>query len=300
MPRGGYPGNDKVLRQPPLVPLSDGAGQVVAVGPGVRRFSVGQRVLGCFFQNWASGGLSAEAKATALGGAIDGLLAERVVLPESGLVALPDGLSFAQGATLPCAALTAWAALTAAETVAGDVVLLLGTGGVSTFGLQLCRALGVRAIVTSSSDEKLQRAKELGAAELINYQRDAKWDERVIELTGGVGADHVLEVGGAGTLERSLRAVRIGGTVSLIGVLSGNPAENPSVTEVLFKGVTLRGIYVGSREQLVRLLSFLERHAIRPVIDRTFDFTEARAAYRYLKSGRHFGKVVIERGTPNG
>src|SRR5262245_9450347 len=223
MPRGGYPGNDKALRAPPLVPLSDGAGEVVAVGAGVRSFAPGDRVIGSFFQLWADGELGVEGRASALGGAIDGLLAERVVLPEGGLVAAPPSLSFEQAATLPCAGVTAWAALAAAQTTPGQNVLLLGTGGVSIFGLQLAKAMGCRAIITSSSGAKLERARRLGADETINYSQTPDWDDQVLRLTGGVGVDHVLEVGGAGTLERSLRATRVSGTISLIGVLTGNP-----------------------------------------------------------------------------
>lgn len=295
MPRGGYPGNDKALRAPPLVPVSDGAGEVVAVGSSVQKFAPGDRVIGCFFQAWADGELGAEGRASALGGAIDGVLSERVVLPASGLVRVPASLSFEQAATLPCAGTTAWHALAAAGTRAGQSVLLLGTGGVSIIGLQIAKAMGARVIITSSSAQKLERARSLGADELIDYSATPDWDQKVLALTGGVGVDHVLEVGGLGTLERSIRAVRLGGTISLIGVLTGNPEQNPSVLDVMFRGQTLRGIYVGSRRMLEDLCRAIEVNAIVPVIDRVFGFNEVQDAYRYLKSGQHFGKIVISR-----
>ena len=295
MPRGGYPGNDKVLRAPPLVPLSDGAGEVLAVGTGVTQFGRGDRVVTSFFQSWEDGELSAEGKTSALGGARDGVFAERVVLDAAGCVAAPPSLSFEEAATLPCAAVTAWAALTAANSRAGQNVLLLGTGGVSIFGLQLARLMGMRVLITSSNNEKLERARQLGATDTINYVEQPDWDVRARELTAGVGVDHVLEVGGAGTLERSLRACRVSGTVSLIGVLTGNPEHNPSPMDVMWKGLTLRGIYVGSRRQLEELCRAVEVGGIVPVIDRVFAFDAAQEAYRHLKSGTHFGKVVISR-----
>jgi NADPH:quinone reductase-like Zn-dependent oxidoreductase len=295
MPRGGYPNNQKVLRAPPLVPLSDGAGEVLEVGQGVTGFAPGDRVLTSFFQGWVDGELTAEAAASGLGGGVDGVLAERVVLDQEGCVAAPPSLSFEQAATLPCAAVTAWAALTGAGLRPGENVLLLGTGGVSIFGLQLAKAMGARVIITSSSPEKLERALVLGADETINYSQVPEWDARARQLTGGVGVDQVLEVGGPGTLERSLRACRIGGTVSLIGVLTGMPEQNPSPMDVMFKRLTLRGITVGSRRMLEELCRAVEVNALAPVIDRVFPFEDVQGAYRYLKSGQHFGKVVISR-----
>lgn len=293
MPRGGYPGNDKVLKAPPFVPLSDGAGEVLEVGSGVTRLARGDRVVTSFFQRWVDGELTADGKASALGGALDGVLSERVVLAQEGCVVAPPSLSFEEAATLPCAGVTAWAALTEAATRAGQTVLLLGTGGVSIFGLQLCKAMGARVIITSSSAEKLERARLLGADETINYVDCPEWDTRVKQLTGGVGVDHVLEVGGAGTLERSLRATRVSGTVSLIGLLSGNPEQNPSPMDVMFNRLTLRGIYVGSRKMLEELCRAIETNQLHPIIDRVFPFGAVPEAFRYLKSGQHFGKVVI-------
>jgi NADPH:quinone reductase-like Zn-dependent oxidoreductase len=295
MPRGGYPGNDKVLRAPPLVPVSDGAGEVLAVGAGVKEFAPGDRVITNFFQGWEDGEITPEGKASALGGAIDGVLAERVVLNARGCVAAPPSLSFEQASTLPCAGLTAWAALTEAEARAGQNVLLLGTGGVSIFALQLAKLMGLRVIITSSSNEKLERARQLGASDTINYEEHPEWDEQALKLTAGVGVDHVVEVGGAGTLARSLNACRMGGTVSLIGVLTGMPEQNPSPLAVMWKRLVLRGIYVGSRRQLEELCRAVEVGRIIPVVDKTFGFEEVQEAYRFLKSGAHFGKVVISR-----
>jgi NADPH:quinone reductase-like Zn-dependent oxidoreductase len=297
MPRGGYPLNDKVLTAPPLIPLSDGAGRVVEVGPGVETLRPGDRVVSSFFQQWEDGELTLAAHRSALGGAIDGVLAERVVLAERGCAKIPETMTDAEAATVPCAGVTAWAALTAAGLRAGQTILVLGTGGVSLFALQLARASGATVLVTSSSDDKLARAKALGAAHGINYQTHPEWHEPVIEFTGGVGVDHVIEVGGPGTLARSMSAVRVGGTVSLIGVLSGN-APSPSPMPAMFRGLTVRGIYVGHRQKEIELLRVMSSNRIAPVIDRRFSFedpAEVRAAYRYLKSGAHFGKVVIER-----
>jgi NADPH:quinone reductase-like Zn-dependent oxidoreductase len=295
MPRGGYPRNDKVLRAPPLVPLSDGAGVVVAVGPGVTRLAVGTRVVGNFLQAWIDGPIRPEYMPTALGGSVDGLLAERVVLPEDGWVRFPDYLSFEEAATLPCAGLTAWAALSEAGLKAGDTVLALGTGGVSIFALQLAKAAGAQAIVTSSSDAKLDRVRALGADITVNYEKNPDWDIEVLRATGGRGADNVIEIGGPGTYERSLRAARVGGTVSLIGLASKPPEQNPSPLPAMFNRITVRGIYVGSRSQLEELMRAMTVVKLRPVIDRTFGFDEVREAFRYLKNAGHVGKIVVQR-----
>ena len=294
MPNGGYPGCDKVRTAPPLIPLSDMAGRVIEVGDEVSRFQVGDLVMANFFRDWIDGPLDGSKVGSALGGAIDGVLSERVCLPEHSCVRMPAGYSFAEAATLPCAAVTAWHALTAGALTSGQSVLLLGTGGVSIFGLQLANASGARTIVLSHSDTKLQRAAGIGADATINYSSKTDWHEEVLELTDGVGVDQVLEVGGAGTLSRSLASVRIGGTLSLIGVLSGRVEENPSILPAMFKQITIRGIHVGSRSMFEAMVSAIEVNKIRPVIDRTFGFDDARAAYEYLQSARHFGKIVIE------
>ncbi|MCG8598505.1 MAG: NAD(P)-dependent alcohol dehydrogenase [Kiloniellales bacterium] len=275
----------------PRIPNSDGAGEVVEVGPGVTRFAAGDRVAGCFFQRWPAGGITAEAMASALGGALDGLLAEYAVLEEDGVVAVPDHLSFEAAATLPCAALTAWHILVGMGRIkAGDTVLTLGTGGVSIFALQFAVQQGARVIVTSSSDDKLARARELGAWRTVNYRSIPDWGQAVVELTGGRGADVVVEVGGAGTLEKSIQAVRVGGRIGLVGVLTGGRIDP---TSVMRKSIRLQGIYVGSREMFEAMNRAIAAGGLTPVIDRSFGFDEARAAYQHMQGGGHFGKIVI-------
>ena len=280
---------------PPLgrIPLSDGAGDVVEIGAGVTRVKVGDRVAGIYMQGWTGGGVTAEVASTALGGAIDGMLAQYVVLSEQGVVKVPAHLSYEEAATLPCAAVTAWNALVCHGRVkAGDVVVLQGTGGVSLFALQFARMHGARCIITSSSDEKLELARDMGADETINYRRDPDWGEAVLAATGGRGADIVVEVGGAGTLERSLGAVRTGGSVQLIGVLTGVVGQIPTAA-ILRRSITVQGIYVGSREMFEEMNRAIELHGLRPRIDRRFSFEEARAAYEHLAGAGHAGKVVI-------
>ena len=276
----------------PLIPLSDGAGEVVEVGPGVSRVKPGDRVMGIFMQTWLAGEPTQAHTQSALGGAIDGMLAEQVVLHEDGLVHVPDYLSYEEAATLPCAAVTAWQGLmTKGSMQAGDTILVLGTGGVSIFALQFAAIAGAKAIITSSSDAKLERAKQLGAAECINYKTTPDWDKRVLELTDGAGVDHVVEVGGVGTLEKSLQAVRIGGTVSLIGVLTGSGTMDPMA--ILRKSIRMQGIYVGSRAMFEAMNRAMSLHTVRPVIDRAFPFEESREAFSYMESAAHFGKIVM-------
>jgi NADPH:quinone reductase-like Zn-dependent oxidoreductase len=275
------------------IPLSDGAGQVVELGPGATRVKVGDRVAGIFMQGWIAGAPSAEAAATALGGAIDGMLAEQVVLSEQGVVTIPAHLSYEEAATLPCAAVTAWNALVReARVKAGDVVVLQGTGGVSLFALQFAKLHGARCIITSSSDQKLALARTLGADEIVNYRSRPDWDKAVLELTGGRGADAVVEVGGAGTLENSLAAVRFGGIVTLIGVLTGTAGPIPTAA-ILRRHLRVQGIYVGSREMFEEMNRAIAQHRLRPHIDRSFAFEEARAAYQHLATAAHAGKIVI-------
>jgi NADPH:quinone reductase-like Zn-dependent oxidoreductase len=277
----------------PLIPCSDGAGEVVEVGPGVTRVKVGDRVAGIFFQSWLAGDITAAYFASALGGALDGMLADRVVLHEDGLVHVPPHMTYEEAATLPCAAVTAWHGLvTKGEVKAGDTILVQGTGGVSIFALQFGVMAGARVILTSSSDEKLARARPLGAWETINYKTTPEWGKRVLELTGGEGVDHVVEVGGAGTLEQSFQATRVGGTVSLIGVLTGF-AGKVDLYPVLRKGLRLQGIYVGSRAMFEAMNKALAIHRTKPVIDRVFPFTETREALTYMESAGHVGKIVI-------
>ena len=277
--------------RPGLVPLSDGAGEVAAVGPDVTRVKEGDRVAGIFMQGWIAGPPDESYRATALGGSIDGVLAEYVLFEEEGLVHLPEHLSFEEGACLPCAGVTAWNALTALRPVGPEqTVLLLGTGGVSILALQFAHAAGARVIVTSSSDEKLARAKELGADAGVNYRTHPDWEKEVWTLTGKRGVDHVVEVGGAGTLPKSIAATRVGGAVHLIGVLTGGQIDPLPVMQ---KAIDLRGVFVGSREMFEAMNRAVTFHRIRPVIDRVFPFEEAQAAYRHLESQAHLGKVVI-------
>ncbi|MBZ4422300.1 NAD(P)-dependent alcohol dehydrogenase [Myxococcus sp. RHSTA-1-4] len=277
----------------PLIPNSDGAGVVDAVGPGVTRVKPGDRVMGLFSQAWPAGEPTRAAQVSTLGGPLDGALADTMLLHEDGVIPTPAYLSDEEAATLPCAALTAWSALvTYGGLKAGDTVLVQGTGGVSIFALQIARMMGARVILTSSRDDKLEKARALGAHELINYATTADWDKAARALTGGVGVDHVVEVGGAGTFEKSLRAVRMGGTVSVIGVLSGGAGTVP-LTPVLMQNLRVQGIFVGHRQGFEALNRALTLHGVRPVVDRVFPFAEARAAFEYLKSGAHFGKVVI-------
>jgi NADPH:quinone reductase-like Zn-dependent oxidoreductase len=280
-----------------VVPLSDGAGEVAAVGEGVTEFAVGDRVAGCFFSQWESGGFEMRYHKAALGGSTDGMLSEYVVLPQSGVVAMPSHLNFDEAACLPCAAVTAWHGLFVRGGLSeGEIVLALGTGGVSIFALQLATAAGARVIVTSSSDEKLERARTMGAWQTINYREHDDWDAEVWRLTEKHGADHVVEVGGPGTLGRSMKSVAAGGNIALIGVLTGKGAPEDSLFPLVTKNADINAIYVGSREMFADLNRFLEQHDIRPVIDRSFAFEEAPQAYEYLRSGAHFGKVVVRIG----
>lgn len=275
----------------PCVPNSDGAGEVVEVGAGVSRFSPGDRVCGIFFQSWLDGPIDAAHFGSALGGAREGMLSEYRVLPEDGLVATPAYLSDSEAATLPCAAVTAWNSLVETGNVrAGDTVLLLGTGGVSIIALQLCRLQGVRTILTSSGDAKLERARALGAWATINYAREPDWDSRVLELTDGRGVDHTVEVGGAGTLARSINATRTGGSIGLIGILTGGQID-PTV--ILRKSLRVQGVYVGSRRMFEDMNRALTHHEVHPVIDREYDFDNARQAYHDMRAQGHFGKLVI-------
>ncbi len=279
-----------------LVPLSDGAGEVIAIGPGVTRFQLGDRVAGTFFANWVDGRRSQQANASARGGAIDGMLSEMVVSHENGLVSIPDHLTFEEGATLPCAAVTAWTGLfTYGHLQPDDFVLLEGTGGVSIFGLQFAVAAGARPIITSSRDAKLARARELGAFGTVNYRTNPEWQDEVRVLTGNAGVSQVLDVGGRETLPKALQALGFGGHIALIGGLSGFASVMP-VSSFIGLGASVTGIYVGSRADFEAMNSFIGEHQLRPIIDRVFSFEEAPAAYDYMASGAHLGKIVINLG----
>ncbi len=281
-------------RQPlPLIPCSDGVGEVTAVGEGVSLVQPGDRVAAIFCQKWQSGAPDKTKLRSTLGGPLDGTLAQSMVLPQDGVVKVPSHLSDVEAATLPCAALTAWSALvTLGNVSAGDTVLVQGTGGVSLFALLLARALGARVIVTSSSNTKLEAARKLGSWREINYGENPAWGKAAKELTGGIGVDHVVEVGGAGTLQQSLTAIRVGGQISLIGVLAGSSIEL-DILPILMRNVRIQGILVGSREGFETMNRGIAQHEIRPVVDRVFPFDEAREALVYMAGSRHLGKVCI-------
>lgn len=278
----------------PLIPVSDGAGEVVAVGEGVARVKVGDRVAANFSQKWLGGGPARAKLGASLGGPLDGMLAEYRALNEEGLVHVPTHLTDEQAAALPCAGVTAWNSLiNMGGLTAGETVLVQGTGGVSIFALQFAKLAGAQVIITSSSDEKLEHAKSLGADFGINYRTTPDWDKRTRELTGGVGVDHVVEVGGAGTFGKSLRAIKIGGHIGLIGNLSGNATE-VNLIHILMQNVRIQGVLVGSRDTFEAMNRSIALHHMRPVIDRVFPFEEARKAFDHMTSGSHFGKICIK------
>lgn len=278
----------------PAIPLSDAAGEIVAVGEGVTKWKTGDRVMPIFAQRWFDGDSSEEKRRTSLGAGAQwqGVLREYAVFSEESLVAIPEHLSFEEGATLPCAALTAWNALHVSGKVkSGDSVLTLGTGGVSVFAVQIAKMAGARVIATSSSEEKLEKLRAIGADETINYRTREDWDKVVLELTDKRGVDHVIEVGGAGTLPRSINAVRIAGHVALIGALTGAATFDP--VSVFMKAIKLQGIFVGSRTMLENMNRAVSANKLEPVIDKVFDLDEVGDALAYMQSGSHFGKIVV-------
>ncbi len=278
----------------PIIPLSDGCGVVEAVGEGVSRVAVGDRVAPLFFQDWITGPRRAEYVTTALGGGIDGCLTEMMCLSEQGVTKVPAHLSDAEVASLPCAGLTAWNALNCAgDLKAGDIVVVQGTGGVSILALQFAKMAGAEVVVTSSSGEKLERAKALGADHLINYIETPKWGGEVMKRTDGRGADIVVEVGGAGTMLESLKAIRVGGTICVIGILSGSEGPAP-ILHIMGKSARIQGISVGSREWFDDMCRAIDLAKMQPVISDTFGFEDAVAAFEKMKSQSHFGKIVID------
>lgn len=278
----------------PRIPGSDAAGIVTAIGSAVTRFKPGDRVTSLFFQDWLDGPILPSTGKSALGGPIDGVFSSAHIFPETGLIHAPAGYTHAEAATLPCSALTAWNALVEkGHLCAGQTVLVLGTGGVSLFALQIAKAHGARVIVTSSSDEKLSRARQLGADETINYRTHPEWDREVLRLTNNRGADHIVEVGGAGTLPLSFKAVTPGGYIYVIGVLSGK-GQLIDPTPILAKAIHVEGTYVGSRAMYQRMIAAFETNHVHPVIDRTFPLSQAREALQHMQSGSHFGKIVLD------
>jgi NADPH:quinone reductase-like Zn-dependent oxidoreductase len=287
--RGGY---GKAVK-PPLIPLSDGVGEVIAVGEGVNRVKAGDRVAAIFMQGWIDGPPTDASAATALGGAINGMLTEQICLDAQGLVPLPDYLSFEEAACLPCAGVTAWHSLFDSGGLRpGQTVLVQGTGGVSIFALQFAKTAGARVIATTSGrDGKEERLRRMGADAVVNYKTTPEWDRAARDFTGGAGVDQILEVGGAGTLPASLKAIRRGGHIALIGVLAGGGEIDPRF--IFLKQARIQGIYVGSRRMFEEMNRAIAVSGLRPVVDRVFDFGDARAAYQYLESGAHLGKVCI-------
>jgi NADPH:quinone reductase-like Zn-dependent oxidoreductase len=280
-----------------VIPLSDGAGEVVALGEGTGRFAIGDRVIGCFHPRWFGGPIKADYLTDRLGANLDGMLAEYAVINEEAAVAVPGDLSFEEAATLPCAAVTAWVALTGYRPVtAGDTVLTQGTGGVSLFALQFARLLGAQVIATTSSATKAERLRALGATAVINYVETPGWHEKVAELTGGRGADCVVEIGGPATLTHSIKSLAVGGHISLIG--SSLSRSGAMLDPLLLggRGMTLGSISVGSRTDFESMNRAIAMHHLRPVIDRVFPFEHALDAYRHFENRAHFGKVVINHG----
>jgi NADPH:quinone reductase-like Zn-dependent oxidoreductase len=277
----------------PRIPGSDAAGIVTAIGSAVTRFKIGDHVTSLFFQDWLDGPIQPTTGKSALGGPIDGVFSTAHLFPETGLIHAPAGYTHAEAATLPCSALTAWNALVERGHLhAGQTVLLLGTGGVSIFALQISKAHGARVLITSSSDEKLSRARNLGADEVINYRATPEWDREVLRLTNNRGVDHIVEVGGAGTLPLSLKAVTPGGYIYVIGVLAGK-GQLIDPTPILAKALHVEGVYVGSRAMYARMISAIDTTHLRPVIDSTFPFTQTREALAHMQSGSHYGKIVL-------
>ncbi|HEX8398548.1 MAG TPA: NAD(P)-dependent alcohol dehydrogenase [Pyrinomonadaceae bacterium] len=290
MVKGAYNPRAKL----PAVPFSDGAGEIVAIGKNVQKWKIGDRVCPIFTQGWIEGEPSAAKNRTTLGGGdLDGVLREFGAFDEQSLVKIPEHLSYEEAATLPCTGVTAWNALVmSGKLKAGETVLTLGTGGVSIFAVQFAKTFGAKIIATSSSDEKLEKLKSLGASETINYKLTPDWDKEVLRLTEKNGVDHVVEVGGAGTLAKSINSVKIGGHVAVIGALSGAGEVNP--IPILMRSIKLQGIFVGSRAMFEAMNRAIETNRIKPVIDRTFAFEETPDALRYMESGAHFGKIVIK------
>jgi NADPH:quinone reductase-like Zn-dependent oxidoreductase len=283
----------------PRIPCSDGAGEIVAIGDGVNRVGVGDRVCGIFMQRWLDGPPTAERSKAALGGDVDGMLAEYALLAQDGVVRFPEHLSYEEAATLPCAGVTAWNALhhagePANPVLPGETVVIQGTGGVSLFALQFGKLLGATVIGTSSSDEKLKRAYGIGLDAGCNYKEGPEWSKWVTDVTGGRGADRIIEVGGGGTFGQSLRAARVGGVIAQIGVLSGSATSEPlALTPILHKQLRVQGIYVGSRAMFEQMNTVIAKAELHPIVDRVFAFDQAREAFLHMESASHFGKIVI-------
>ncbi|GGG65329.1 zinc-dependent alcohol dehydrogenase family protein [Paenibacillus radicis (ex Gao et al. 2016)] len=278
----------------PFIPVSDGVGEIVALGENATKFQLGERVSGIFTQSWITGEATQENWVSTLGSPLSGMLAEYVVLPEQGLVRVPEHLTDAEAATLPCAGVTAWHAIVEEGKVkAGDTVVVQGTGGVSLFALQFAKLQGARVIVTSSSDEKLERARALGADFGINYRETKEWDQAVLAYTDGLGADHIVDLGGGATLNRSLTALKVGGQISMVGVLTGASVEDFAIIPAIIRRAKLQAINVGNRTMFEKMNAAIKHHRLNPVIDSVYPFTQAIQALQHLSSGSYFGKICI-------
>lgn len=287
---GGYGKTVKI----PLTPCSDGVGTLVEAGVGAHKFDIGARLSPTFFPKWLDGPANASVLPEGLGGAYDGTLSEYIVAREETCVAVPDHLNDAQAASLPCAALTAWSALFEQHDFSSsDRLVIQGTGGVALFALLFAKAVGAQVLITSSSDKKLEHAKELGADHTVNYYDVPNWSHAVKKVWND-GADHVIELGGAQTLEQSIRSVRIGGHISLIGVLTGTNSTSLPLPLILMRNVRIQGVTVGSKSAFERMNAFINKHKIVPVIDKVFEFKDVKKAFKHLESGQHFGKVCLE------
>ncbi len=275
-----------------IIPLSDGAGEVVAIGTNVKDLKIGDRVISCFMPDWIEGQLTVKKQVSALGYLNNGVLAQYSLFSEKGVIRSPEHLSYEESSTLPCAALTAWNALTRRRLLPGSTILIQGTGGVSLFALQFAKLFGARVIALSGSGEKIRRLKELGACLTINYQTTVDWAKPIMDFTDGMGVDHIIEVGGSATLSNSLSCIKYGGTISIIGQVTGSTVQI-DLGNILAKDVSLQGIYVGSREMFEEMNNAITLHKLKPMVDRAFPFEQARAAMEYLESGKHFGKVCI-------
>ena len=275
-----------------LLPCSDTAGKVVAIGSEVKLVSVGDKVTSCFMPDWLDGNLSMAKQNSALGYARDGVLAEYVILPAHGVITIPEHLSYEEASVLPCAALTAWHALSRGNILPGKTVLIQGTGGVAIFAFQFAKLFGANVIALSSNDEKLRRLEEMGASLGINYRTTPNWNEDVMKFTKGEGVDHIIDIGGADTLDKSLSVAKYGGSISIIGQVTGDKVAL-NIGHILGKDLNLQGVYVGSKQMFKAMNEAISLHKLKPVIDKSFPFEKAREALEYLESGNHFGKICI-------
>ncbi len=275
------------------IPMSDGAGEIVAIGENVDQWKVGDKVMSMFFPNWIEGKPTLKKTMFIMGETLDGCIAEMSCLPATGVTKIPDGYSYAEAATLPCAALTAWRGLAEGNLEAGDKILIEGTGGMSIFALQLAKAAGAKVFATTSSPEKAERLKAMGVEDVVNYKEDERWGKTIFKMTGG-GVDNVLDVGGGSTMKQSIEAVKIGGHIASIGILSGGRKGEITFPKLFFKHLRMTGLAVGNVEMQNKMIDAINISGMKPIIDKSFAFDELAYAFRYQESGKHFGKIVLE------